>query len=157
MTDSNYPPQGGQGFPADNRDGTPSLIGKDEYTRWEATQRINRGHVDVLSGNYADLQRIGAEIATGSTSTSNSAVAAPPGVDVKSDTVVTPAQAEAARGEWTRETERVGTLGPPPAHVPAENTEPDSIDPGSQSPVQVSKGDQAKSSSPQPATKPPAK
>lgn len=141
MADNNdYPPQGGQGFPPDNKDGTPSLIGKDEYTRWEATQRLNRVPTTVLAGNFADLQRLGTEVATNTTV--NSALAPPPGINPKDDNVVTPAQQEAARGEWTRETERVGTLDAPPAHVPADNTEPDSIDPGSQSPVQVSKQDQ---------------
>lgn len=153
--DSNYPPQSGRGFPPDNKDGTPGLIGPDEYARWDRIQRASRQPRTVLSGNIADMQRLGAEVANSSSATVNSALAAPPGVDPKNENVLTPAQAEALDGQWTRETERTGLLGPPPAHVPAENTEPDSIDPGSQSPVQVPKGDQAKlaSSSPRPAPK----
>lgn len=150
MADNNRPPEGGQGFPAPNKDGSPALVGKDDYTRYVENERANRTATTVLVGNLADLHRIGTEVATGKTV--NSAFAPPPGVDPKDDAVTTPAEVEAARGEWTRETERVGTLSAPPAHVPAENTEPDSIDPGSQSPQQVSKTQQSQSKSATKAT-----
>lgn len=148
----NTNPVGGQGFPPDNRDGTPSLIGKDDYTKWEATQRMNASGQTVLTGNYADLQRLGAEAANGSINVQN-VVAGPPGVNLKSDNVVTPAQHDAARGEVTRETIRTGLLPEPPAPVPAENNSPNPVDPGSQSPTSEAKG----SSTPQSATKAPAK
>lgn len=124
-------PAGGQGFPAENRDGTPSLIGKDDYTRWEATQRINKSHDTVLVGNLADLQRIGAELAVGN---AVKGVAAPPGVDPKASNVVTPAQHEAARGEFTRETARAGLVEAPVAPKPNVDTSPNPVDPTSQSP-----------------------
>src|SRR6476646_8898905 len=114
MPDNSYPPQGGQGFPQDNPDGTPGLVGKDEYTKWEATQRINKPHSVVLAGNYADLQRMGAEAAVGKAAPG---IVAHPTIDTKSDNVITPAQQEAARGEYTLETQRVGLLGPPPVNT----------------------------------------
>lgn len=134
----NTNPVGGQGFPPDNPDGTPGLVGKDEYTKWEATQRMNASGQTVLTGNYADLQRLGADIATGTVNV-QSAVAAPPGINPKSSTVVTPAQNDAAKGEFTRETLRVGTLSAPPVPVPAENRSANPVDPGSQSPTSESK------------------
>lgn len=135
----NTNPVGGQGFPPDNRDGTPGLVGKDDYTKWEANQRANASGQTVLVGNLADLQRLGAEAATGTVNVNN-AIAAPPGIDTKDKSVVTPAQHDAARGEVTRETIRTGLLPEPPAPVPAENTSPNPVDPGSQSPTSESKG-----------------
>ncbi len=140
----NQIPQGGQGFPADNADGTPSLVGKDDYTKWEATQRINKGHADVLVGNLADLQRIGADAAVGTVNV-QSAVVAPPGIDAKSKDVITPAQQEAARGEWTRETERTGLVDAPAPNVPAENFSPNPVDPTSTSPTTQASGKSATS------------
>lgn len=125
-------PGSGLGFPPDNPDGTPGLVGKDDYTRWEATQRINKSHDTVLAGNYADLQRIGAELAVGN---AVKGVAAPPGVDPKSPNVVTPAQHEAARGEYTRETARTGLVDERVGPEPAVNTTANPVDPGSKSPT----------------------
>ena len=137
-------PASGTGFPADNRDGTPSLVGKDDYTKWEATQRINKGHQDVLVGNLADLQRIGADAAVGTVNV-QSAVVAPPGVDPKSKSVVTPAQHEASRGEFTRETARTGLVTAPLPPTPNVDNTPNPVDPTSQSPrVETSKSQPTK-------------
>jgi hypothetical protein len=142
---SNPPLRGGQGFPADNRDGTPTLTGKDEFTKQYEIDRLTRKHKPVVVGNLADLHRIGAALAVGES--------LPTGIlpadvaDAKD--AVTPAQASARKGEWNVETERAGLVDAPPAPIPAENKEPDSVDPGSQSPVVVAKG----SSTPQSATK----
>lgn len=144
----NTNPVGGQGFPPDNRDGTPALVGKDDYTKWEANQRANASGQTVLVGNFADLQRLGAEAATGGSINVQAAVAAPPGVNVKDSDVVTPAQHDAVRGEVTRETIRTGLLPEPPAPVPAENTSPNPVDPGSQSPTVETKGGSATKTAP---------
>lgn len=125
---------GGQGFPADNRDGTPGLIGKDDFTREYETKRINRGHTEVLAGNYADLQRIGAQLAASGTVNVKDAIGIPAGVDTKSDTVLTPGQHDASKGEITVESVREGINEIPPRPTPPENKEPNSIDPGSVSP-----------------------
>jgi hypothetical protein len=84
---------------------------------------------------------MGADVAAGISSGTNAkAIASPPGLDIKDKDVLSPAQAEAARGEWTRETERTGLLDAPPAPVPAENRDPNPVDPGSVSPTVESKG-----------------
>jgi hypothetical protein len=57
--------------------------------------------------------------------------------------VVTPAQHDAMKGEWTVESERAGLIDAPAEHVPAENKEPNSIDPGSESPTPQPKSGQA--------------
>ena len=124
---------GGQGFPADNPDGTPGLIGKDDYTRELAIKNASRRNETVLAGNFADLQRLGADAAAGTINV-QSAVQAPPGVDPSAKNVVTPAQAEASRGEYTRETERTGLVTAPVIPDPPENTSARVIDPGSTSP-----------------------
>lgn len=147
-------PTASAGFPPANADGTPALVGPDEYTRQVRRNRIDQNNTTVLSGNYADLQRAGADAAVNA-SGSDKAYAAPPGTDPKDDKVKTPAQAEADRGEFTRETARTGLLEAPPAAEPRENTEPDSVDPTSQSPQQQSKGGGGSgttSTSPRPAT-----
>lgn len=138
--DSNYPPLGGQGFPADPGDGTAQR-GPDAYTRYLLEQKL-APRVDPVVGNFADLQRAGADKAQGITTTSSiSSIAAPPGVDLKSDESPSPAQVEAARGEWTRETERTGLLGsPPPDRGGDGHTESVVIDPTSTSPQVVSEG-----------------
>ncbi len=122
---------GGQGFPPDNADGTPGLIGPDEYTRQLAIHKATRGHQTVLAGNIADLQRIGAELANGK---AIAGVAAAPGVDPTAKNVVTPAQASAASGEWTQETEREGLISAPLPPTPRENNTPNVIDPTATSP-----------------------
>lgn len=124
---------GGQGFPPDNPDGTPGLIGKDDYTRELAIKNASRRNETVLAGNFADLQRLGADAANGTVNV-QSAVAVPPGVDAKAKTTVTPAQAEASRGEFTRETQRTGLIDAPVPADPPENTSPNPVDPTSQSP-----------------------
>lgn len=137
------PPAGGQGFPANNPDGTPGLVGPDEYTRWVNIQRYTRPpNQIVVGGNFADLQRMGEVVAGGPgvKGSANPAIATAPTVDPSADNYVTAPQAEAARGEWTRETERVGLLDAPPAPVPAENKEPNAVDPTSVSPTTESKG-----------------
>ncbi len=133
---------GGQGFPADNPDGTPGLIGKDDYTRELAVLNATRRPATVLSGNYADLQRLGADTAAGTINV-QSAVVAPPGIDAKAKNVVTPAQAEASRGEFTRETERTGLITAPEPVEPAENKSPDPVDPTSTSPTTRASGSTA--------------
>lgn len=125
---------GGQGFPADNPDGTPGLVGKDDYTRELAIKNATRRPETVLAGNFADLQRLGADAASGTVNV-QSAVATPPGVDAKAKNVVTPAEAEASRGEFTRETERKGLIDAPVPATPPENKSPNPVDPTSTSPV----------------------
>ena len=146
MTDTTFTAGGGQGFPADNPDGTPGLIGKDDYTRQEAIAKLTRKPQTVLAGNFADLQRLGADAAKGTINV-QSAVATPPGIDAKDKNVVTPAESEAARGEFTRETSRTGLVDAPIAPTPDENKSPNVVDPTSQSPVAES------SSTPKSATK----
>ena len=124
---------GGQGFPADNADGTPGLIGKDDYTRELAIKNASRRNETVLAGNFADLQRLGADAAAGTINVQK-AVVAPPGVDASAKNVVTPAQAEASRGEFTRETERTGLVTAPLIPDPPENKSPSPVDPTSTSP-----------------------
>lgn len=138
-----------RGFPAENRDGSPSLIGKDDFTREYEMGRLQRGRQEVLSGNYADLQRLGAQIATG-TVNPQTAIGVPAGIDTKDKDVLSPAQHDAAKGEWTVESERAGLVSAPPPPVPDPNTEPNSVDPTSVSPEVQSKGSQS-------ATKAPAK
>lgn len=139
MPDSNIVTSGGgQGFPPDNLDGSPGLVGKDDYTREEAIHRLTRTPQTVLAGNFADLQRLGADAAAGTVNV-QSAVAAPPGVDPSAKNVVTPAQAEAARGEFTRETERKGLIDAPVAPTPPENRSPNPVDPTSTSPQAISR------------------
>lgn len=134
MPDSNIVASGGgQGFPPDNPDGTPGLIGKDDYTRELAIKNASRRPETVLAGNFADLQRLGADAANG-TINIQAAVATPPGIDAKSKSVVTPAQAEASRGEFTRETERTGLIDAPVPADPPENKSPNPVDPTSTSP-----------------------
>lgn len=144
MADDLISTGGGQGFPADNPDGTPGLIGPDEYTKQSRIARILGNNTTVLSGNIADMQRAGADVAIGKPAPG---VAAPPGIDVKSDKVVTPAQAEAARGEYTRETERTGLLDAPAIPDPPENTSPNPVDPTSTSPRVEAKNPSATSTS----------
>lgn len=138
--DSTYPPLGGQGFPPDPGDGTAQR-GPDPYTRYLLEQKL-APRVDPVVGNFADLQRAGADAAQGLTTTSSiSSIAPPPGVDLKSNESPSPAQVEAARGEWTRETERVGLLGsPPPDRGGDGHTESVVIDPTSSGPQVVSEG-----------------
>lgn len=69
----------------------------------------------VVGGNYADLQRMGGEAAVKGKGT------LPPGVE-KED-VSTAADAEAERGEFTRETERTGQVKAPEPETPAEETD----------------------------------
>lgn len=146
MPDNEYPPQGGQGWPTD-----PNHRGPDEYTKWVQLQRLNNGPQDVAVGNFADLQRAGADKTQGvSNTTSDKAIAAPPGYDLKDDNVISPAQLEASRGEWTRETERVGLLGSPPQDQGGDgHAESVVVDPTSTSPKVESepKGNQAQSQS----------
>lgn len=140
-----------QGFPTENPDGTPTLVGPDDYTRQLRRDYADRERVDVLAGNLADLQRLGAQAATTGSASVASVVAAPAGVDPKSDQTLTPAQASAARGEWNRETEREGLLGPPPAPEPPEGTSAEPVDPTSQSPTVVGGKDNTKTSSTTPS------
>jgi hypothetical protein len=129
---------GGQGFPPDNADGTPGLIGKDDYTRELAIKNATRRPENVLAGNFADLQRLGSQVADGTVNV-QAAIPAPPGINLKDKNVVTPAQAEASRGEFTRETERTGLIDAPVAPTPPENTSPNPVDPTSTSPVAESR------------------
>lgn len=146
---------GGEGFPADNPDGTPGLVGPSDSLRRIMVDKYTRpANQSTLGGNYADLQRLGANLAggPGTVSTFNAVLDTGPGVDPKAENIVTPAQSEAARGEWTRETERVGLLDAPPEFVPAENTSPNPVDPTATSPTVETKGSSGSS-----ATKAPEK
>lgn len=110
---------GGQGFPPDNADGTPGLIGKDDYTRELAVFNATRRPQTVVVGNIADIQRHGGDGA----------------VKRGDEGVVSPAQAEASRGEFTRETQRTGLIDAPVAPTPPENKSPNPVDPTSTSPT----------------------
>lgn len=135
MPDNNRP-VGGQGFPADNPDGTPALIGKDDYTRQLLIDQANKdsGKV-VLAGNFADLQRLGADVVQSGGGTGAVAKAVDnPVHDVTGAATISPAEQEAARGEYTRETERTGLLSAPVLPDPPKDTSPKSIDPTSVSP-----------------------
>lgn len=149
-------PRGGQGFPAENPDGTPALIGQDAYTKQVQLDRINRGNVTVLTGNYADLQRMGETLAGGPGAAKNlsDAFAAPPGVNVSDENVMTPPQAAAAAGRYDRETIRTGLAEAPPAPTPRENKETNSVDPGSVSPKAESSGSTSASTTPSATKKP---
>lgn len=127
-------PVGGQGFPQENRDGSPALIGKDDFTKQYEIGRLTRGRTEVLAGNYADLQRLGGQIAAGTVNV-QAAIGIPAGIDPKDSTVLTPAQADAAKGEYNVETARTGLVAAPPVPVPRENKDPESIDPTSVSPT----------------------
>ncbi len=133
------PPLSGQGFPPENRDGSPALIGKDDYTKWEATQRLSRSGVTVLAGNLADLQRLGGEAANGTVNV-QSAIAAPSGIDTKDKNVLSPAQFDASKGEFTRETARTGLVSAPPVPEPVIDKTANPVDPTSQSPTSEKKG-----------------
>lgn len=122
---------GGQGFPADNPDGTPGLIGPDDYTRELRVKRATARPQAALAGNFADLQRLGAQAAE---TNSDTAFATPPGADANDKNVVSGIKAEANQGIWNRETERYGLVEAPPAVDPPENKSPRVIDPGSTSP-----------------------
>ncbi len=114
---------GGQGFPPDNADGTPGLIGKDDYTRQLAIHNASRRPQTVVVGNIADIQRYGGD-----------------GAAKRGDKgVVSPGQAEAARGEFTRETERTGLLDAPIPADPPENKSPNPVDPTSTSPTTLNR------------------
>lgn len=141
--------QGGQGFPADNhRTGEPGLIGKDAFTIKYETEKLNRGHTTVLSGNYADLQRIGAALAIQGKLPEG---VAPPGVDAKN--ALTPAQHDAAKGEWTVESERAGLMSRPVPPTPEPDYSPTPVDPAAVSPTTIEKGKSASSMSPKPQSK----
>lgn len=147
MPDNDYTHNtGGEGFPVDNPDGTPGLIGPSDNLRRIMVDKYTRpANQSAVGGNYADLQRLGANIAggPGTVSTFNAVLDTGPGIDPKADNIVTPAQSEASRGEWTRETERVGLLGSPPEFVPAENKSPNPVDPTATSPTVEAKGKSA--------------
>lgn len=145
--------QSGDGFPAENPDSSPALVGMSDYTRQLLRDRAEKRNETVLGGNLADLQRMGEMLAGGPGTSTNlsSAFAAPPGVDPKSDTVVTAPQAAAAKGEYDRETVRTGLLDAPPAPTPPENKDATSVDPTSVSPTVESKGGASTPSTPKKA------
>lgn len=119
MPDATTPIPQGRGFPPPNPDGTPALIGPDEQTREIARRRAEKGHVVTVTGNYADIQRLGASLAANSTTKlAGVELGSPPGVDVTDDNVVSPAQSDALRGEYTVESAREGAVKPP---EPLEN------------------------------------
>lgn len=98
----------------------------------------------VVAGNLADLQRAGAEVAVNDGTFEDAvktAVVAAPALDPEDDGFVTAAQHEAARGEFTRETERTGDLEAPVAADPPKEKGAKVEDPGSQSPRIISEGE----------------
>lgn len=141
---ANEPTTGGQGFPPDNKDGTPGLIGPDDYTRELRMRHANRRPQAALAGNFADLQRLGTQAASAS---SDTAFAVPPGLDAKDKDVISGIEAEANEGIYNRETERYGLVDAPPEPVPAENTRPHVVDPTSVSPRAESRTSTATSTS----------
>lgn len=140
-------PRGGQGFPTENRDGSPTLVGPDDYTRYVQMKRLDPDRPrHAATGNLADLDRLG-KLATGSSSPADAFVIAPhAGVDPKD--VVTPAERDAFMGIYNTETARTGLVDAPPVDKGGDgHTEAVVRDPGSQSPEIVSEGKAASSTS----------
>lgn len=133
------------GFPPPNADGTPALVGPDDYTRNILLERANRKVTHSVTGNYADIQRIVAQLAQDSKTSIAGTDLNTPNVDLTSDEYVSPAQSSAAQGLVTLETIRTGLLTEAPAPTPPENTDANPVDPGSQSPTSEPKGKAATS------------
>lgn len=89
-----------------NSAGDLSEPGPDQSTRDAAMERL-APRQQVVVGNIADLQRLGAAAASGDKATTavKDSVVTPENQPHEN---VTPAEAEAARGRTTRETERTG-------------------------------------------------
>lgn len=135
--DKDQTPRASQGFPPAKSDGSPALVGPDDYTRELRRQRAEARPQTALAGNLADLHRLGAQ---GAATASDPAFATPPGVDASDDDVVSGIEAEGKVGIWNRETERFGLVDAPEAPTPPENTQTDSVDPTSVSPEVQTKG-----------------
>lgn len=133
-------PRGGQGFPPENRDGSPAFTGPDDYTRQVQLARLdpNRPRF-AATGNLADLDRLG-KLATSSTSPADAFVIAPHArVDEKD--VTTPAERDAYLGIYNTETARTGLVDAPPLDKGGDgHIEAVVRDPGSQSPEVVTEG-----------------
>ena len=128
------------GFPPANPDGSPALVGPDDYTRHIAIERANRKITRSVTGNYADIQRMVAQAAQdGNVKVANTDLNTP-NLELTEDEFVSPAQAATAKGEVNLETIRTGLLTEAPAEDPPENFEANPVDPGSQSPTAEPKG-----------------
>ena len=114
--------------------------GYSDYTRFYETERLNRGPVTALAGNIADMQRLGAQLAMDKSSVIPTGEEIGPTSDNEGKKFVTPAEFDAAKGEYTIESARAGLVDAPPTPIPAENHEPDSVDPTSVSPQAQVKG-----------------
>lgn len=139
-TNSDDIPRGGQGFPAENKDGSPALVGPDDYTRYVQMKRLDPNRPrHAATGNLADLDRLG-KLATGSSSPADAFVIAPH-ANVDEKDVVTPAERDAFMGIYNTETARTGLVDAPPLDQGGDgHTEAVVRDPGSQSPEVVSEG-----------------
>ena len=129
-----------RGFPPPNADGTPALIGPDDYTRNIALERANRKVTHSVTGNYADIQRLVAQLAQDGKSTLAGTDLNTPNVELTEDEYVSPAQSSAAQGLVTLETIRTGLLTEAPVPDPPENFDANPVDPGAQSPTAEPKG-----------------
>jgi DNA-directed RNA polymerase subunit RPC12/RpoP len=106
----------------------------------DAIERRLQPRRSVVVGNFADLQRMGAELAATEKGALASTVVTAEPVDVKSNAVVTPHEDDAMKADITRETVRTGEADPLIEEqnrqaAPRENREPNPVDPTSQSPL----------------------
>lgn len=112
-------------------DGEAKEFGASQEVR-DVIDRHNQPGVPTVVGNLADLQRAGADVATGE-GTFESAVEVPAGA-------IHPADEDAAQGGITKETIRTGIHTEEDLAQPGPGQNKDeshSVDPGSQSPVPV--------------------
>lgn len=96
-------------------EGNTVEAGAGDTTRQAILERL-APRQQVVVGNLADLQRAGAEAAAAGRGNLGNGVALPPGEGLPHE-VVTPAEAEAAQGRVTVETERAGTTKGEPEPV----------------------------------------
>ena len=129
-----------RGFPPANPDGTPALVGPDEYSRYIDRRRAERPTTHSVTGNYADIQRIVAQLAQDNKSTLAGTDLNTPNVELTEDEYVSPAQSAAAQGHVDLETIRTGLLTEAPVPDPPENFDANPVDPGAQSPTAEPKG-----------------
>ena len=92
--------------------------GYSDYTRFYETERLNRGPVTALAGNIADMQRLGAQLAMDKSSVIPTGEEIGPTSDKEGKKFVTPAEFDAAKGEYTIGSARAGLVDAPPTPIP---------------------------------------